>query len=264
MPTSSDIFVNINGVGQISSFHENKILQLEKFIKDLAEIEVINKSKPFRKFLEFENFFDEEDIEMKVANMREEMERQMKDYDDPDPDGNPQSLFGRFIRFMGRTTGLNKHGPFKKVGKFIRNTSDIATGTLDDIENFIFKVIFGMEEDGEPFHKKVGREFNVLFTNFRKNFSKAVFGDENSLGDKIEDGKGLVNYAVEEVQKGFHSFSNLLFGKEIDEGNEALQTKSFNSALFLNCCGVKMISFPQIQQIALCVKLQNLCFLVLA
>ena len=66
MPTSSDIFVNINGVGQISSFHENKILQLEKFIKDLAEIEVINKSKPFRKFLEFENFFDEEDIEIKA------------------------------------------------------------------------------------------------------------------------------------------------------------------------------------------------------
>lgn len=66
MPPSSDIFVNINGVGQISSFHENKILQLEKFIKDLAEIEVINKSKPFRKFLEFENFFDEEDIEIKA------------------------------------------------------------------------------------------------------------------------------------------------------------------------------------------------------
>ena len=202
---------------------------LREMQEDYLEFNVTDRDKDtFAGFQNNNKNNDEEDIEMKVANMREEMERQMKDYDDPDPDGNPQSLFGRFIRFMGRTTGLNKHGPFKKVGKFIRNTSDIATGTLDDIENFIFKVIFGMEEDGEPFHKKVGREFNVLFTNFRKNFSKAVFGDENSLGDKIEDGKGLVNYAVEEVQKGFHSFSNLLFGKEIDEGNEALQTKSFN------------------------------------
>ena len=202
---------------------------LREMQEDYLEFNVTDRDKDtFARFQNNNKNNDEEDIEMKVANMREEMERQMKDYDDPDPNENPQSLFGRFIRFMGRTTGLNKHGPFKKVGKFIRNASDIATGTLDDIENFIFKVIFGMEDDGERFHKKVGREFNILFTNFRKNFSKAVFGDENSLGDKIEDGKGLINNAVEEVQKGFHSFSNLLFGKEIDEGNEALQTKSFN------------------------------------
>ena len=69
MPPSADIFVSVNGVGQISSFHENKILQLEKFIKDLAEIDVVNKSKPFRKFLEFENFVDEEDNEI-IENSR--------------------------------------------------------------------------------------------------------------------------------------------------------------------------------------------------
>jgi hypothetical protein len=44
MPTSSNIFVNINGVGKSSSFHENKLIQLEKFIKDLSQIEAINKS----------------------------------------------------------------------------------------------------------------------------------------------------------------------------------------------------------------------------
>ena len=69
MPPSADIFVSVNGVGQISSFHENKILQLEKFIKDLAEIDVVNKSKPFRKFLEFENFVDEEENEI-IENSR--------------------------------------------------------------------------------------------------------------------------------------------------------------------------------------------------
>ena len=61
MPESSNIFVNINGVGKGScSFHENKLRELERFIKDLAEIEVVNKSKQFRKFLEFERFVDEE------------------------------------------------------------------------------------------------------------------------------------------------------------------------------------------------------------
>ena len=69
MPPSADIFVSVNGVGQISSFHENKILQLEKFIKDLAEIEVVNRSKPFRKFLEFENFVDEDENEI-IENSR--------------------------------------------------------------------------------------------------------------------------------------------------------------------------------------------------
>ena len=69
MPPSADIFVSVNGVGQISSFHENKILQLEKFIKDLAEIEVVNKSKGFRKFLEFENFVDEDENEI-IENSR--------------------------------------------------------------------------------------------------------------------------------------------------------------------------------------------------
>ena len=73
MPTSSNIFVNINGVGKSSSFHENKLIQLEKFIKDLSQIEAINKSKPFRKFLEFEHFVDEEqEIEIKqhIENSR--------------------------------------------------------------------------------------------------------------------------------------------------------------------------------------------------
>ena len=59
MPPSSNIFVNFGGNFN-GSFHENKIQQLEKFIKDLAEIEAVNSSKIFRKFLEFDQNFDEE------------------------------------------------------------------------------------------------------------------------------------------------------------------------------------------------------------
>ena len=60
MPQSSNIFVNFGNTGQFSSFHENKIIQLEKFLKELSEINMINTSKPFRKFLEFEQYVDED------------------------------------------------------------------------------------------------------------------------------------------------------------------------------------------------------------
>ena len=59
MPPSSNIFVNFGGNFN-GSFHENKIQQLERFIKDLAEIEVVSSSKVFTKFLEFDHYFEEE------------------------------------------------------------------------------------------------------------------------------------------------------------------------------------------------------------
>ena len=59
MPSSSNIFVNFGGNFN-GSFHENKIQQLERFIKDLSEIEVVSSSKVFKKFLEFDQNFDEE------------------------------------------------------------------------------------------------------------------------------------------------------------------------------------------------------------
>jgi len=60
MPPSANIFINFGNNNAFGSFHENKILQLEKFLKDLSEINILNTSKPFRKFLEFEQYVDEE------------------------------------------------------------------------------------------------------------------------------------------------------------------------------------------------------------
>ena len=73
MPQSSNIFVNFGNNSQFSSFHENKIIQLEKFLKDLSEINMINTSKPFRKFLEFEQYVDEDNeviVSVGQTNMR--------------------------------------------------------------------------------------------------------------------------------------------------------------------------------------------------
>ena len=60
MPPSSNIFINFGNNNQFSTFHENKIIQLEKFLKDLSEINLVNTSKPFSKFLEFEQYVDED------------------------------------------------------------------------------------------------------------------------------------------------------------------------------------------------------------
>ena len=59
MPLSANIFINF-GNNVSGSFYQNKIAQLEKFLKEIAEIEEINSSKTFRKFLELEQNFDEE------------------------------------------------------------------------------------------------------------------------------------------------------------------------------------------------------------
>ena len=59
MPQSANIFINFGGTFN-GSFHENKIQQLEKFIKDLSEIQVICNSKIFKKFIEFEQNFEED------------------------------------------------------------------------------------------------------------------------------------------------------------------------------------------------------------
>ena len=73
MPVSSNIFVNFGGNFN-GSFHKNKKQQLERFIKDLSEIEIVNSSKIFRKFLEFDQNFDEENDMM--LNYNKKMQQQ--------------------------------------------------------------------------------------------------------------------------------------------------------------------------------------------
>jgi len=73
MPPSANIFINFGNNNSFGSFHENKILQLEKFLKDLSEINNLNTSKPFRKFLEFEQYVDEDNeviVSVGQSNMR--------------------------------------------------------------------------------------------------------------------------------------------------------------------------------------------------
>ena len=56
----SNIFIDMKNSGNVGSFHENKIMQLELFINDIINLDMINKSKAFAKFIEFNKYYDEE------------------------------------------------------------------------------------------------------------------------------------------------------------------------------------------------------------
>ena len=56
----SNIFIDLNKSSSVGSFHENKIRQLELFINDIIDMDMINISKPFTKFIEFDKNYDEE------------------------------------------------------------------------------------------------------------------------------------------------------------------------------------------------------------
>ena len=56
----SNIFIDLNNSSTVGTFHENKIRQLELFINDIIDMEMINISKPFTKFIEFDKYYDEE------------------------------------------------------------------------------------------------------------------------------------------------------------------------------------------------------------
>ena len=110
MPTSSNIFVNFGGNFN-GSFHENKIQQLEKFIKDLAEINVVNSSKIFKKFLEFDQNFDEEN-DMMLFNINQQQMQQQNRNINNDIFNNKQldgDIYDSSIGYNNRYNYLNNY-----------------------------------------------------------------------------------------------------------------------------------------------------------
>lgn len=57
-PDSSSLFSKLTDI--TTNFHENKIKSLETYLKDISDIGVINKSKVFRKFFDFEDYVENE------------------------------------------------------------------------------------------------------------------------------------------------------------------------------------------------------------
>ena len=97
LPQSGNIFLNINDVSNNGSFYENKMQQLEKFIIDLSEIDPINMSKPFLKFLEFDNNYDKDTENYLINNKSMKQENNL---------------------------GLSMKNPYKKFDNHINNNDD--------------------------------------------------------------------------------------------------------------------------------------------
>jgi hypothetical protein len=66
----SNIFIDIKNSTNVGSFHENKIRQLELFMNDIINMDMINKSQAFSKFIEFDKYYDEENEIIINSNLK--------------------------------------------------------------------------------------------------------------------------------------------------------------------------------------------------
>ena len=73
MPPSASIFVNFGNNNQFSTFHENKIIQLEKFLKDISEAERFNSSQLYQNFFEIEQLFKQYTGSRNSVNLNNEI-----------------------------------------------------------------------------------------------------------------------------------------------------------------------------------------------
>ena len=76
----SNIFIDIKNTGNVGSFHENKIRQLELFMNDIINLDMINRSKAFSKFIEFDKYFDEENELLMTMSSRYKLNPKENEY----------------------------------------------------------------------------------------------------------------------------------------------------------------------------------------
>ena len=78
----SNIFIDMKNTGNVGSFHENKIRQLELFMNDIINLDMINRSKAFSKFIEFDKYYDEENELLMAMSQRYKRNPKEKQYSD--------------------------------------------------------------------------------------------------------------------------------------------------------------------------------------
>ena len=78
----SNIFIDIKNTGNVGSFHENKIRQLELFMNDIINLDMINRSKAFSKFIEFDKYFDDENELLMTMSSRYKLNPKENEYKD--------------------------------------------------------------------------------------------------------------------------------------------------------------------------------------
>ena len=140
IPESSNIFSNIGTVFSGLS-HEKKIINLEKFLKDISLNDEINSTPLYRNFLETENLFNELRIKRKNSNFKD----------------SSNNLQNNNININKRK--MNNTSSFSHNNNQIRNSS-----YSNNIENKLEKMV--REIKANKAYKKIpinNKEFNIKY-----------------------------------------------------------------------------------------------------
>ena len=117
LPKSANIFSNIGTLFSGLS-HENKIIQLEKFLKDISETEGINSSTAYKNFFEIEHLLSESKVNRKNYNTNNENQSQLKQNSN--------------IENLGRKVYSNKNSNNSCTSHTYNNTGDYSSNDQSD------------------------------------------------------------------------------------------------------------------------------------
>ena len=158
------------------------------------------------------------------AFYEQQLRETLQQEEDSDQDSK-KSLFTRFGAYLQKNTGLNQIGPFRKIAQFSRTASDVVQGAVNDVDNLLFKVLFGFDNSGGPtFYQQFTAEMRSMFGKFKDSVKDSFFGgdnEENAEGKK----KGVIQTAISTVANGFNDLSEDIFGKSIVDGAKDIDIK---------------------------------------
>ena len=146
MPESSNIFNNITALFSGLS-HENKILQLEKFLKDLTETQGISNSKHLYCFLELNNLIDENNN--LIINNNTNSNGIINNHQRRNVDSIPKNKNNNNNNNIVMSNSNNKHY-YNNTGLSVNNTSGLNTAIHSNLNSNInttrFKIMNGVLE----------------------------------------------------------------------------------------------------------------------
>ena len=116
LPPSANIFSSIGTLFSGLS-HENKIVQLEKFLKDISESDGINSSAAYKNFFEIDQFFNEYRGK-RNSNINNEYQKKIQN------NNNNENIMGK--TYTGKNISNNNYTyqVFSNIGEFSSNNRD--------------------------------------------------------------------------------------------------------------------------------------------
>ena len=144
IPESSNIFSNIGTVFSGLS-HDNKILNLEKFLKDISSNEEINNTSLYRNFFETQNLYNEIKMSRKNSNNNNLVNNNINDIN--------KKNRNIYFKKLNNSNSIND-----------QNNPSISSTYSNNIENKLEKMV--QEIKASKAYKKIPpnyKEFNIKY-----------------------------------------------------------------------------------------------------